>query len=77
MSRTILVDPVTRIEGHAKISIMLDDADQVSEARFHIGDFRGFEKRHSPPTRFAEKNHDEIAALTRAADRLTRPSLKT
>lgn len=44
MSRTIVIDPVTRIEGHAKISIVLDDAGQVSDAHFHVVEYRGFEK---------------------------------
>jgi NAD-reducing hydrogenase large subunit len=42
-TRRILIDPVTRIEGHAKISIHLDEAGQVSDARFHVTEFRGFE----------------------------------
>jgi NAD-reducing hydrogenase large subunit len=44
MSRTITIDPVTRIEGHAKITIHLDDEGQVADARFHVTEFRGFEK---------------------------------
>jgi NAD-reducing hydrogenase large subunit len=44
MGNRIVIDPVTRIEGHAKVSIHLDDAGRVSEARFHITEFRGFEK---------------------------------
>jgi len=44
MSKRILIDPVTRIEGHAKISIYLDDAGNVSDAEFHVVEFRGFEK---------------------------------
>lgn len=44
MPRQILIDPVTRIEGHAKISIQLDDEGNVSDARFHVVEFRGFEK---------------------------------
>ena len=44
MTKRIVIDPVTRIEGHAKITIHLDDADQVSEARFHVTEFRGFER---------------------------------
>jgi NAD-reducing hydrogenase large subunit len=40
----IVIDPVTRIEGHAKISIFLDDTGQVSDARFHVTEFRGFER---------------------------------
>jgi NAD-reducing hydrogenase large subunit len=40
----IVIDPVTRIEGHAKISIYLDEQGDVSNARFHVTEFRGFEK---------------------------------
>jgi len=44
MSKRIVIDPVTRIEGHAKISIFMDDAGNVSDAEFHVVEFRGFEK---------------------------------
>jgi NAD-reducing hydrogenase large subunit len=44
MAKRIIIDPVTRIEGHAKISIFLDDAGQVTDAEFHVVEFRGFEK---------------------------------
>lgn len=44
MAKTLLIDPVTRIEGHAKITIYLDDAGAVNDARFHVTEFRGFEK---------------------------------
>jgi len=44
MARTVVIDPVTRIEGHAKISIYLDDAGEVDDARFHVVEYRGFEK---------------------------------
>ncbi len=44
MSQRIIIDPVTRIEGHAKISIFLDDKGDVSDAQFHVVEFRGFEK---------------------------------
>ncbi len=44
MSRTVVIDPITRIEGHAKISIFLDDTGEVSDARFHVVEYRGFEK---------------------------------
>src|SRR5881227_2868875 len=40
----ILIDPVTRIEGHSKISIHLDENGRVEDARFHVTQFRGFEK---------------------------------
>jgi NAD-reducing hydrogenase large subunit len=44
MSQRIVIDPVTRIEGHAKITIHLDEAGAVADARFHVTEFRGFEK---------------------------------
>src|SRR5512147_1622904 len=44
MAERILISPVTRIEGHAKISIYLDDAGQVEGAQFHVVEFRGFER---------------------------------
>jgi len=44
MTRTVTIDPVTRIEGHAKITIHLDDDNGVADARFHVTEFRGFEK---------------------------------
>jgi NAD-reducing hydrogenase large subunit len=42
--QTIVIDPVTRIEGHAKITIHLDDDGQVTETFFHVTQLRGFEK---------------------------------
>jgi NAD-reducing hydrogenase large subunit len=44
MAKRIVIDPVTRIEGHAKISVFLDDEGNVSDAEFHVVEFRGFEK---------------------------------
>lgn len=44
MPERILIHPVTRVEGHAKISIYVDDAGQVNSAQFHVTEFRGFEK---------------------------------
>ena len=44
MPSIITISPVTRIEGHAKITIHLDDKKKVTEARFHVNEFRGFEK---------------------------------
>ncbi len=44
MTQRIVIDPVTRIEGHAKISIYLNDAGEVADARFHVTEFRGFER---------------------------------
>lgn len=44
MKKEILIEPVTRVEGHAKISLFLDDAGEVIDARFHVNEFRGFEQ---------------------------------
>ena len=44
MSAPIIISPITRIEGHAKVSIYLDSAGEVSSAQFHVVEFRGFEK---------------------------------
>src|SRR4051794_40547564 len=44
MSQRIVIDPVTRIEGHSKITVHLDDAGKVADGRFHVAEFRGFEK---------------------------------
>ena len=43
-TRQIVIDPVTRIEGHAKITIHFNDQGTVEDARFHVTEFRGFEK---------------------------------
>ena len=42
--RRIEIDPVTRIEGHARITLQLGDDGRVASARFHVDQFRGFEK---------------------------------
>ncbi|CAG0949881.1 MAG: Ni/Fe hydrogenase subunit alpha [Anaerolinea sp.] len=44
MTQKIVIDPITRIEGHAKITIEMDDQGFVRDAHFHITQFRGFEK---------------------------------
>jgi NAD-reducing hydrogenase large subunit len=44
MGRTITIDPVTRIEGHSKVTIFLGEDGEVADARFHVTQFRGFEK---------------------------------
>ena len=42
--RTLIIDPVTRIEGHGKVVIELDDSGRVAQARLLVGEFRGFER---------------------------------
>ena len=41
--RRVAIDPVSRVEGHGKVTLLLDDAGHVQEARLHIVEFRGFE----------------------------------
>ena len=42
--KRITIEPVSRIEGHAKITIQLDDAGKVADTRFQVTQVRGFEK---------------------------------
>ena len=42
--KQLMIDPVTRIEGHAKISIHLDDDGRVVGTQLHVTQIRGFEK---------------------------------
>jgi F420-non-reducing hydrogenase large subunit len=42
--RRITIDPITRLEGHGKIDIFLDEAGQVERAYFQVPELRGFEK---------------------------------
>jgi len=44
MSQHIVIDPVTRLEGHGRIEIFLNDAGQVERAVFQVPELRGFEK---------------------------------
>ncbi len=43
MSRRITIDPITRLEGHGKIEVFLDDAGEVANAYFQVPELRGFE----------------------------------
>ncbi|MDX1697811.1 MAG: hypothetical protein R3308_05955, partial [Thiohalobacterales bacterium] len=42
--RRVVIEPLSRVEGHGKVSLLLDDDDRVQQARLHIVEFRGFEK---------------------------------
>jgi len=44
MSQVINIQPVTRIEGHSRVAITLDDAGNVVDTKFHVQNLRGFEK---------------------------------
>jgi NAD-reducing hydrogenase large subunit len=43
-TKRIAIDPVTRIEGHARVTIHLDDNNAVERAQMHVVEFRGFER---------------------------------
>ncbi len=43
-TRKITIDPVTRVEGHGRVTVQLDEEGRVDRARFHIVEFRGFER---------------------------------
>ena len=43
-TRRITIQPVTRVEGHGKVSILMDEQNRVQQARLHIVEFRGFER---------------------------------
>jgi NAD-reducing hydrogenase large subunit len=58
MSRVIKIDPITRVEGHGRVTLHLDEDGVVEAARFHVVEFRGFEK-------FCEGRHySEMPTLT-------------
>ena len=42
--RRIAIDPVSRVEGHGKVTILLDEDNKVHQVRLHIVEFRGFER---------------------------------
>jgi len=42
--KRIVIEPVTRVEGHGKVTILLDQDNNVQQARLHIVEFRGFER---------------------------------
>ncbi len=43
-TRKVVIDPITRVEGHGKVTLLVDDNNRVTQARLHIVEFRGFEK---------------------------------
>ena len=44
MAKKITIDPITRLEGHGKIEIFLNDEGNVDKAFFQVPELRGFEK---------------------------------
>ena len=43
-TKRIVIEPVTRVEGHGKVTILLDEQNRVQQARLHVVEFRGFER---------------------------------
>jgi len=43
-TQRIVIEPLTRVEGHGKVTLLLDDRHRVQQARLHIVEFRGFER---------------------------------
>ena len=41
--RRVAIDPVTRVEGHGKVTLLLDQDNKIHQVRLHIVEFRGFE----------------------------------
>lgn len=44
MVKEIIIDPVTRLEGHGKIIVILDDRGNCKKAYFQVPELRGFEQ---------------------------------
>lgn len=44
MSKAVAIEPCSRLEGHGKVTLHLDDSGNLTDARFHVMEFRGFEK---------------------------------
>ena len=44
ITKRVVIEPVTRVEGHGKVSLLLDENNKVTQARFHVVEFRGFER---------------------------------
>jgi NAD-reducing hydrogenase large subunit len=44
VTTTFVIDPVTRIEGHGKVTVEVDDDQNVVDAKLHVAEFRGYEK---------------------------------
>jgi NAD-reducing hydrogenase large subunit len=58
MARKITINPISRLEGHGKVTIYLDRKGEVAEARFHVTQFRGYE-------RFCEgRPYEEMPVIT-------------
>lgn len=43
-TKRVVIEPITRVEGHGKVTLLVDDDNTVQQARLHIVEFRGFER---------------------------------
>ncbi len=41
--RRVVIEPLSRVEGHGKVTLLMDEGNRVKQARLHIAEFRGFE----------------------------------
>ena len=55
--RRIVIEPVSRVEGHGKVTLLMDEGGHVKQARLHIAEFRGFE------TFIQGRPYQEVAVL--------------
>ena len=44
MGQQIVIEPISRIEGHGKITVTLNEQGEVADAKLHVTQLRGFEK---------------------------------
>lgn len=42
--RRVAIEPLSRVEGHGKVTLLIDEENHIKQARLHIVEFRGFEK---------------------------------
>jgi NAD-reducing hydrogenase large subunit len=42
--KRVVIEPLSRVEGHGKVTLLMDEDDHIQQARLHIVEFRGFEK---------------------------------
>ena len=73
MRRRITIDPITRLEGHGKIDIFLDDQRQVERAYFQVPELRGFAKRVAQSSALS---NSAVLSIRRAAEFLRRETLR-
>ena len=68
-TRRITIDPITRLEGHGKIDIFLDDNGEVTKAYYQIPELRGFEifSKGTPRRRYAANYKSYLRSMPNGA----------